>query len=87
MDMVTTLQEVLGEEKDEEVFYNIKLRKRDFQFVKFLATELRQPRVKILELTISLLCLAILKPDEVYDLFQQTIEQIKRGQHEHQYSD
>jgi len=84
---MVTLEEILGEQKDDEVFYNVKLRKRDFQFVKFLAKELRQPRVKILELAISLLCLAILKPDQVYDLFQQTIEQIKSEGHEHQYSD
>jgi hypothetical protein len=73
---MVTLEEV-SPERSEEIYYNLKIYKRDFKFITFVARELRQPRIRIVEFMTSLLALAILRPDEIYNLFKEVVEQSK----------
>jgi len=81
---MVTLQEIIQDREDEEdkenVFCSIKIYRSDFKFINFVAKRLRQPRVRIVQFMTSLLALAILKPDEIYNLFEKTVTEMKEDE-------
>jgi len=85
---MVTLQEIIQDREDEEdkenVFCSIKVYRSDFKFINFVAKRLRQPRVRIVQFMTSLLALAILKPDQVYNLYYNLYQEIIKelGGHE-----
>ena len=81
---MVTLQEIIQDREDEEdkenVFCSIKIYRSDFRFINFVCNRLRQPRVRIVQFMTSLLALAILKPDEIYNLFEKTVTEMKEDE-------
>ena len=57
----------------------IKIYKHDLKFLNFLSEVSRRPRIHLLSLAISLLALAVLRPNEVYHLYREVVEEYERG--------
>jgi len=58
----------------------IKIYEEDLEFLNFLSKASRRPRIHILSLAISLLALAVLKPDEIYHLYEEVIKENEEKQ-------
>lgn len=58
----------------------IKIYEEDLKFLNFLSKASRRPRIHILSLAVSLLALAVLKPNEVYHLFEEAIREHEEKQ-------
>ena len=57
----------------------VKIYKSDLKFLNYLSEVSRRPRIHLLSLAISLLALAILKPNEVYHLYREVIKEYEKG--------
>ena len=58
----------------------IRIYQSDLKFLNYLSEVSRRPRIHLLSLAISLLALAVLKPNEVYHLFEEVIREHEEKQ-------
>ena len=58
-----------------EEVHQTKIYQSDYRFLEYLRKRLRIPRIRLLSMAISLLALAVLKPDETYSLYQRVIKE------------
>ena len=58
-----------------EEVHQTKIYRSDYRFLEYLRKRLRIPRIRLLSMAISLLALAVLKPDETYSLYQRVIKE------------
>jgi len=59
---------------DEDFTVSVKMRKRDWDFLDFVSRELKTPKIDLLSTCIALLCLLILRSEQVYFLFKEVVE-------------
>ena len=55
--------------------HQTKIYRSYYRFLEYLRKRLRIPRIRLLSMAISLLALAVLKPDETYSLYQRAIKE------------
>jgi len=58
-----------------EEVHQTKIYQSDYRFLEYLQKRLRIPRIRLLSMAISLLALAVLKPDETYSLYQRVVKE------------
>jgi len=58
-----------------EEVHQTKIYQSDYRFLEYLRKRLRIPRIRLLSMAISLLALAVLKPDETYSLYQRVVKE------------
>ena len=58
-----------------EGVHQTKIYRSDYRFLEYLRKRLRIPRIRLLSMAISLLALAVLKPDETYSLYQRVVKE------------
>ena len=53
----------------------VKIYKSDLKFLNYLSEVSRRPRIHLLSLAVSLLALAVLRPNEVYRLYEEVVRE------------
>ena len=58
---------------------SLRIRKEDWEVLDFLSKELKIPKIELISTCMALLCLLVLKGDEIHRLFIEVIEVKSRG--------
>ena len=57
-----------------------KIYEEDLKFLNFLSKASRRPRIHLLSLAVSLLALVVLRPNDIYHLYEEAIREYEEKQ-------